>query len=1126
MFLVLSFRQKNGAGDGTRTRDNNVGNVGLYQLSYSRSILLFKGENIRMRAKQVKIFASMAGFFLAGLSLFFQQGCADAPVDRITPRARWHNNQGVVYMDQHNYTRARSEFARSIELVSTYAIGHANLGIAYYSLGKYDSAAVALQAALGHDPSLLQAHYTLGLIYNAQGKEHEKALQALEEVAKIDPDDPQVLYYLGQVKAKLGQSEEAIAALLQAIRMDPYNISAYYALANQYRRLDRKQEWREALQTFNRLSQAGHQGVSSSYQGQGMYAEAVIDASGANAALDDAGPPLTFSADRFADLPTGIRYATAADWDDDGDADLLLLADGLLAYRNDGNPSALGKAVEPALPPELAPVHVLATDYDNDGDADLVLSGRQVLLLTAEAPGQWGSPRLLEQSSRRAFAADVDHDGDLDLLIAADRGSRLWSNDGLGEFTDITEQAGLTAAHSARRAVFSDFDDDRDIDFFILAEEGVQLFTNNRDGTFADVAQSLGLNASGSWSDMEVEDTDQDGFMDLLLLTPGGELSLYANREGRQFALQPSISIPLESASGLATADLDADGDLDLFAFGRGGIRLLTHRKGRFDVDDQVLLEGRGVEYALPLDWDADGRTDLFAAGQLLRNQTAGGSWIRIVAHGQGSNRDAIGAKVEVKTINRLQKQEVRTRGALTFGLAGTDSVEFVRILWPGGVRQTELATRAGQTLSLTELDRKGTSCPIVYAWDGERFRFVSDINGGAIIGYLVAPGQYNTPDTDEYLRLGKIAPKDGYYTLKLANQLEEVIFVDALHLLAVDHSPDVDIFPNERLLTAPPYPEFTIYPLRNLRPLGGAADHHGQNILPHFSRVDDDWYDGFARTDIHGFAEEFSLVLDLGDLSRDPHPVLLAYGWVDYAHSTSNWAAAQRGWSLYPPRVEVPGPDGTWIEVCADMGTPAGLPKHMLFDLQDLFPTTDYRLRITTNTAVYWDQFLVGTRDDGPVHVHRLSPNGGDLSWRGYPEHTAIEETFAFRYHYDRLQQEAPWGTHAGSFTRFGPVGELLDGVDDRFVIMFHGDELTVKFAAAAFPQPAPGLKRSFLLYSDGFGKDMDFHSAHSLTVEPLPFHGMSTYPYPATESYPQTQAHLDYLMEYNTRRVKGYYQ
>ena len=159
---------------------------------------------------------------------------------KLPSKARWHNNQGVVYMDQHNYTRGRNEFEQGISLAPQYAIAHANLGIALYSLGKYDSAAVALKTALANYEGLLQAHYTLGLIYNAQGKEQENALASLGKVATIDPDDPHVRYYLGQVRAKLGQNEVAIEDFREAIRLDPYNVSAYYGLANAYRRLGKQ----------------------------------------------------------------------------------------------------------------------------------------------------------------------------------------------------------------------------------------------------------------------------------------------------------------------------------------------------------------------------------------------------------------------------------------------------------------------------------------------------------------------------------------------------------------------------------------------------------------------------------------------------------------------------------------------------------------------------------------------------------------------------------------------------------------------------------------------------------------------------------------------------------------------
>ena len=1070
-----------------------------------------------MPRKSVKAFKCLLSLALSLLITACQQEPPAAP--KLPAKARWHNNQGVVYMDQHNYTRGRVEFEQALNLAPDYAGARANLGIAYYALGKYDSAATALQNAIAIDAELLHANYALGLIYNAQGKEHDKALAALQKVASKDKDDPHVRYYMGQIRTKLEQSDAAIDDFQEAIRLDPYNVSAYYGLANLYRRLGRQDDWRQTLEHFNKLSQAGHQGVSSSYQGQGKYAEAVADAGGANPTLDDEAGPFRFTTPTTAPGPPA-RFAAIADCNADTHPDVLAGgAEGWYLYSGGS-----AKTLAPPITPDgFTATAAVFGDIDNDGGADLILSGtKSTLLYRATSADQWAEGLPLASASANAVFADADHDGDLDLLTTG-ANVHLLANDGEGRFTDISAEAGFTAA-AATAAVFSDFDNDRDIDIVLLSPTGLQVYTNNRDGTFSEIAATLGLDRAKG-TGLTIEDFNQDGYMDLALVSVSGQLEIYLNREGRSFAMNaipPSASIP----QNLLSADLDNDGDIDLVAHGDGPLQPIAYKAGEFHL--QATFDQQNGA-ALLADFDGDGRIDIWTNGLILSNQSQGGHWVKIAAQGLNSNRAGVGAKIEIKTANRLQKREIRSgayTGELNIGLAASDSVEFIRILWPGGVRQTELATGAGQRLELTELDRKGTSCPILYAWDGEQYRFVTDILGGAIIGYLIAPGQYYYPDTDEYVRLGPLAAKNGHYVLQLANQLEEVLYIDALELVAIDHPPGVDIYPNERLLSQPPYPEFKLYPLRNLHPPIAAIDHRGIDVLTQLQAVDDEWYEDFARLDIHGYAEDYSLELDLGDLSGIANPVLVGYGWVDYAHSTSNWSAAQRGLALYPPRLEVADGRGNWIEVSADMGCPAGLPKHMLFDLKGVFPADDYRLRITTNTALYWDQFQVGTATPDSLIVQRLQPAASDLHWRGYPAHTAVKGTFAFRYHYDQLQLEAPWGTHSGAFTRYGPVGELLQEVDDRYAIMFHGDELTVEFDAAALPAPAAGHERSFLLYADGFGKDMDFHSANSLNVEPLPFHGMSAYPYPENERYPQTSAHLEYLQEYNTRGIKGYYE
>ena len=1061
----------------------------------------------------------------SGLACDSRPDSDDSVTTSVPPRARWHNNQGVVYMDQHNYARASSEFKKAIELAPDYAPGLTNLGIAFFSLGQYDSAAVSLQAALKTDPDQLNAHYTLGLIFNAQGKEHERALRGFERVLQSDPDDPLLRYYLGQVKVKLDRAEEGMAEFREAIRLDPHNVSAHYALANQLRRQGRQQEWQEVLARFTELSQAGYEGISASYQGQGKYAEVVADAELSDPGASDRNGPVMFSPATASGSSPKATFATLADLDGDFTPELIVGGDQAAIYRiEDGAFS-------------LLPDHPLTSsaagsfedanfgDWDNDGDQDLVLSGPQTALLDDDGAGSWNLRSEGLGAATRAVYADVDHDGDLDLMVLRSGSVSLFANDGTGLFFEITEAAGFAQAEPARRALFTDIDNDRDVDVLLLGDGRTALYSNNRDGTFSDVAEAVGL-ARLRAADVLVEDLNRDGYMDVVALAGDGVVE-YRNSSGRGFLPVATHSVP-GSYDQLAAADLDNDGDRDLVAYGPSGIRPMARYRGDFALHESV--SDHPTIHLLIEDVDGDGDLDLWSGHGQWSNTSDAGNWLTIRLEGLNSNLDAVGTKVEVKTSSQQQKLELRGGSGyvrtLHFGLASEDSVEFIRVLWPGGVRQTELATHGGRTLALKELDRKGTSCPILYVWDGERFRFETDILGGGIIGYLVGEGQYYTPDTDEYVPLGEIAPLDGHYTVQIANQLEEIIYLDAAQLVAVDHEPGVAVLPNERLLSAPPYPDFQLFPLANLRPPKSATDTQGRDIIDTVARADDHWYEGFEETDIHGYVSEHQIVLDLGPLAAGSRPVLVAHGWVDYAHSTSNWAASQRGLRLFPPRLEVVDAEGDWIVAMTDMGTPAGLPKKMVVELEGLFENGDNRLRITTNAAVYWDQFLVGDRVDSPLQVTRLDNASGDLHWRGYPSHTAIKETFAFRYAYDDLILEADWGTHAGSFTRFGEVGDLLRSVDDRYVIMFHGDELTLRFNASALPPVAQGKTRSFLLYADGFGKDMDLHSAHSLTVGPLPFHAMSSYPYPEGEGYPQDPAHAEYLLEYNTRRINGYYE
>ena len=108
---------------------------------------------------------------------------------------------------------------------------------------------------------------------------------------------------------------------------------------------------------------------------------------------------------------------------------------------------------------------------------------------------------------------------------------------------------------------------------------------------------------------------------------------------------------------------------------------------------------------------------------------------------------------------------------------------------------------------------------------------------------------------------LNALAVRDGRYTLKLANQLEEIIYMDGLELIAVDHPTDVTVYFNERLLAAPPYPDFVLYPCLNCVLLA-MRETATESPSKELTEIDDVWQDDFGPTDIHGMLKNTALRL------------------------------------------------------------------------------------------------------------------------------------------------------------------------------------------------------------------------------------------------------------------------
>ena len=390
-------------------------------------------------------------------------------------------------------------------------------------------------------------------------------------------------------------------------------------------------------------------------------------------------------------------------------------------------------------------------------------------------------------------------------------------------------------------------------------------------------------------------------------------------------------------------------------------------------------------------------------------------------------------------------------------------------------------------------------------------------------MGHLDAPGIYNKPDPDEYVRISGdlLRERNGRYELRVTNELEEAMFVDRLQLVSVAHPKDIEVYPNEGL-TAPPQP-FKIHQTQNARVPLSAVDEHGHDVLSRITRLDRQYPDDFDLHSIRGYADEHELTLKLDENSMARGRVLLLLtGWTDYAWSSDNLAASQSGKSLRLPALQVKDKRGRWKTVIENVGIPVGRPQTVVADLTGKFLSASREVRIVTNMRIYWDQILVDTSEGNfPTQLTRLDPSVADLRWRGFSLEHSPDGQQPMSYDYKKVSFTSPWKVMTGRYTREGDVRELLLESDDMFVISRPGDELMLSFAADKLPRLPEGWTRTFLLYADGFSKEMDINSASPDQVGPLPFHGMSKYPYEWPERYPLTEKRRRYLEKYNTRVV-----
>jgi hypothetical protein len=201
-------------------------------------------------------------------------------------------------------------------------------------------------------------------------------------------------------------------------------------------------------------------------------------------------------------------------------------------------------------------------------------------------------------------------------------------------------------------------------------------------------------------------------------------------------------------------------------------------------------------------------------------------------------------------------------------------------------------------------------------------------------------------------------------------------------------------------------------------------------------------------------------------------------------------------------------------------MGLPSGTQRTMRVDLTGKFLSADRHVRIVTNFCVYWDQVFFTTGAAPAPEAVELPLVAADLHYRGFS--TPVSDPRHIKpdwFDYSNVMAEAPWNPMIGNYTRYGDTMKLISAADDRLAVLATGDELTVSFDGRALPPLKPGWKRTFFLYTHGWAKDGEPNTAYSKTVAPMPFRGMSNYPYGPEERDTQSREYQQYLREYQTR-------
>ena len=429
--------------------------------------------------------------------------------------------------------------------------------------------------------------------------------------------------------------------------------------------------------------------------------------------------------------------ASAGDIDNDGDADLYVANFGQdRLYRNNGDGTFTDITKNAGIDNKLWGIAAVYLDFDMDGDLDIFVVNYLIYQVSMPVTKYRG---IIGYGHPRSYEGTPDV---------------LYRNNGDGTFTNVAETAGVVNPTEGRgmAAVVCDYDNDQYPDIYVANDTGRNfLYHNNGDGTFSDESLFLGVGydengvAEGSMG-VDCGDYNRDGLFDFIVAN-SEKATLYKSQnfgEGDFIFTDASgesqLKKPTLSFVGFSPLFLDYDNDGYLDIFSANGhpqeiIELLTDHETYAQSDQLFHNNGDGTytevsqtsgvyfskklvgRAAASADYDNDGDVDIVVMNSnqravLLRND--GGNqknWIGIKLIGTRSNRDGIGTKVKLTAGGITQLAEVKSGSSyasgsdlrLLFGLAESEKVDSIEVMWQSGIKQKLEEISVNQTMIISE---------------------------------------------------------------------------------------------------------------------------------------------------------------------------------------------------------------------------------------------------------------------------------------------------------------------------------------------------------------------------------------------------------------------------------------